>query len=182
MKLVRPSIKFAKIFSKALEEGPIVHMGLTDKDSFTKENFDESPEYYFQTLNEIENGDIETPSGIILKLDYYKFYWMIDNDKFIGCCSLRSSTDPETKHYLDHNTGHFGQSIVKSMRSQGYGSQQWELAKVKLKSLGLDYAVRGAHPDNIASWKGIERTGGKFFHDADDDLGWGISKMYKLKL
>lgn len=183
MKLVRPSIDFSNAFSDALSEGAILHMGLTDKDSFTKDQFDSNPEHYFQTLENIQRQDITTPNGTILKLDYHQLYWLISDDKFIGCCSLRYSNDPKTKHYLDHNTGHFGQSIVKSLRCQGYGSQQWEFAKVKLKKLGLAYAVRGADPDNIASWKGIERTGGVFSHTTTEDaLGWGIGKMYKFDL
>ena len=69
------------------------------------------------------------------------------------------------------------------MRSQGLGSQQWELAKVKLREAGLKYAVRGAHPDNIASWRGIEKTGGQYTHTTTEDtLGWGISKMYRFEL
>jgi len=183
MKRVRPSIQYKELFSNALKEGPIVHMGLTNRDSFTKERFDDNPEHYFDTLNDVEQSDITTPNGIALKFDYHRLFWLINDDQFIGCCSLRFSTDPQTTHFIDHNTGHFGQSIVKSLRSQGYGSQQWQLAKIKLKKLGLEYAIRGAHPDNIASWKGIDRTGGHHIHTTTSDaLGWGLGKMYRFDL
>ena len=182
MKLVKPSLLYADFFSEALNDGEIIHMALSDKDKITKEQFDANPQAYFQTLTDIENDEIVTPKGDVYKMDHHELLWMVDENKFIGCCSLRWSQNEKTEHFLWHYVGHFGQSIRSSMRGKGYGPKQWALAKSIFRAHGFDQITRGAGIDNIASDKSIRKTGGVFSHDIPDKTGWGKGKMYIMNL
>lgn len=182
MKLIRPSLQYAEIFSEALNDGEIIHMALTDKDKITKEQFDANPDAYFQTLKDIETNDVVTPNGHAYKLDHHELLWMIDDNKFIGCCSLRWAKNQASERFLWHDVGHFGQSIRASMQGQGYGPKQWELAKPIFCANGFNQITRGAGIENAASDKSIRKTGGVYSHDIPNNTGWGKGKMYIMNL
>ncbi len=68
------------------------------------------------------------------------------------------------------------------MRSKGYGSAQWELVKEYARNKGFKVIYRGANPDNIASLKGIQKTGGVLAVTSPDLTGWGETEMYRFDL
>ncbi len=180
LEFIRPSPAYITSFSEALSEEPFMHMALTNKDKITAEQFAKAPKDYFNLLQEIEQNPVLTPSGDIFEMDEHRILWAVKKREFIGGFSLRYAHKEKSKEFLDYYVGHCGLSVRPSQRNKGYGRSIWGYAREDAKKRGLAYIVGGAHPDNVASWKAIEKAGGQFSHIAPDRYGWGEGKMYKL--
>lgn len=68
------------------------------------------------------------------------------------------------RHYLNNyllaQGGHIGDSVRKSKRNQGYGTEQIKLALKFCKDIGIDKVLITCYKDNIASRKSIVKNGG----------------------
>ena len=89
------------------------------------------------------------------------FYFMVDEDRIIGCISIRHNLNTE---FLRKFGGHIGYNIRPSERGKGYGTEMLYLALFKCEELGLSDVMITCKKDNIASAKVIEANGGKL-HD-----------------
>ena len=87
----------------------------------------------------------------------YDIYWLVDGGEFIGIASVRHKLNAD----LELRGGHIGYEIVASKRGKGYGNKILELSLQKAKELGLAKVLVTSFENNIASWKVIEKNGGK---------------------
>lgn len=87
---------------------------------------------------------------------YYFDIYLTDGTK-IGYCDLRVGHNEET-----HIGGNIGYGIEKDYRGNGYAARAVELLKVLAKKHNMEYLIIACKPDNIASYKTIEKSGGKF--------------------
>lgn len=84
-------------------------------------------------------------------------YFIVDDDKFIGRLSIRSSLTPRLLQY----GGHIGYGINPKYWKMGYGTGALKLGLEKAKELVQEEKVLiTCDDDNIGSAKIIERNGG----------------------
>ena len=99
------------------------------------------------------------------------FYFMMDEDKIIGCISIRHNLNTD---FLRRFGGHIGYNVRPSERGKGYGTEMLYLALFKCEELGLSDVMITCKKDNIASAKVIEANGGKLHEEVyipeEDDI------------
>lgn len=84
-------------------------------------------------------------------------YFIVDDDKFIGRISIRTSLTPELLQY----GGNIGYGINPKYWRKGYGTDALRLGLIKAKELINDNKVLiTCDDDNIGSYKIIEANGG----------------------
>jgi predicted acetyltransferase len=85
-------------------------------------------------------------------------FWLMQNrERILGCSRLRHELTP----FLSREGGHIGYDIRSSERGKGYGTLLLRLTLDKARELGIGEVLITADEANIASWKVIERNGGK---------------------
>lgn len=149
MELIRPSKKYEKSWLQAIEE--------FRRDPKTIKLWEASGD-----INNIDDlaRDAELRSkGEKLPPGWvpYDLYWAIDKNEFVGIVSIRH----ELNDYLKQFGGHIGAEVVPSKRRLGYGQKILELSLQKARELGLGKVLVTSFENNIASWKIIEKNGGK---------------------
>jgi predicted acetyltransferase len=97
--------------------------------------------------------------GIDLPADWvpYNIYWLIDDGEIVGLVSIRHRLN----EFLAREGGHIGYEIVPSKRGKGYGNVLLELSLQKARGLGMNKVLLTSYDINDASWKIIEKMGGK---------------------
>lgn len=80
-----------------------------------------------------------------------KTWWLMDDNKFVGICSLRVGNTPE----LLHRGGNTSVEILPSMRGRGYGRQSLKLRIDMAKKLGMKSLLITCDTNNIASLNNI---------------------------
>lgn len=157
MQLLVPSLKYKDSFLDAL-----VEFEQTSEAGFWKFP-DETPRtieaYIERILNHAEGRDL--PENWVPSTSY----WLIDNDEFIGHVNIRHRLND----YLVNFAGHIGYAIRPSKRRQGYGSIILKLALPKATALGLNRILITCDDSNHASRKIIERNGGIFENQIDQE-------------
>jgi len=96
--------------------------------------------------------------GINLKPGYVlaDYYWLVDNNEFIGEISIRHKL---TESLLKYG-GHIGYGIKYSMWGKGYGTIMLKLALKEAKKLGINKVLITCDADNYGSAKVIENNNG----------------------
>jgi predicted acetyltransferase len=85
-------------------------------------------------------------------------FWLVRNgERILGCSRLRHTLTA----VLEREGGHIGYDIRPGEREQGYGTLLLRLTLDKARELGLTRVLVTADDANVASWKVIERNGGK---------------------
>lgn len=113
-------------------------------------------ESYEEWLNVLEKyKKIETlPEGKVITSQFLT-YTKAEN-KLVGVVQVRHKLND----YLLKFAGHIGDSVRKSERNKGYGTEQIELALKYAKSVGISKALIVCKEGNIASEKTIVNNGG----------------------
>ena len=85
-------------------------------------------------------------------------YWLVRSDGVIvGTSRLRHRLTPE----LEIFGGHIGYDVRPSERRKGYGTRLLALTLDKARALGLTYDMLTCDDDNVASYRVMERNGGR---------------------
>ena len=85
-------------------------------------------------------------------------FWLVRDDECIlGCSRIRHALTP----FLSHEGGHIGFDIRPTERGRGFGTLLLRLTLEKARELGLEEVLITADEANVASWKVIERNGGR---------------------
>jgi len=97
--------------------------------------------------------------GMELPADWvpYNIFWLVDGVEIVGIVSLRHKLND----FLAREGGHIGYEIVPSQRGKGYGNKILELSLRKAKEMGFTRILIASDDDNVASWKIMEKNGGK---------------------
>lgn len=111
-----------------------------------------SPAEYIQRFSDFSQGK-NLPVGFVPAT----MYWFIDNENFIGYANLRHALNEKLKE----RGGHIGYHIRSKYRKMGYGTKILGLALLKAKELRLKKVLITCDNSNIASYKIIEKNGGK---------------------
>lgn len=143
IRLVKPSMKYAASFKKALLE--------FKKEGRHNEGDPNDIDGYIKITKQYAADNV--PRG---KVGESKL-WIIDEGMFIGRIGIRHKLNKKLRQF----GGHIGYTIRPSKRKKGYGTKAMKLALHKAKSLGISKIMVTCDDDNIASQKIIERSGGK---------------------
>jgi len=149
MKLVRPTKKYAAGWKRAVGE-------------FRKDN---KTIKLWEVLGDPDDLDLVIKTARLhsqdknLPVDWvpYDIYWLVDGGEFIGIASVRHKLNAD----LEFRGGHIGYEVVASKRGKRYGNKILELSLQKAKELRLEKVLVTSFEGNAASWKIIEKNGGK---------------------
>lgn len=84
------------------------------------------------------------------------YFWLTENDEFIGEVSIRHRLTDE----LLRRGGHIGYGVKYSKWNNGYGTELLHQALLKAKYMNLHEVLITCNDDNIGSAKVIEKNGG----------------------
>ena len=85
-------------------------------------------------------------------------FWLVrDDERILGCSRMRHALTP----FLSYEGGHIGYDIRPTERGRGFGTLLLRLTLEKARKLGLQEVLITADEANVASWKVIERNGGR---------------------
>lgn len=101
---------------------------------------------------------IELPDGSTRPRLPYIVRWLWDGE-FCGSIALR--WQPGTYVLPDYVLGHIGYSIVEWKRGRGYATQALREMLSEARARGLERVQISAKDTNRASWRVIEKAGGK---------------------
>lgn len=125
-----------------------------------------------------DNRDItKLKPGYVPSYDYF----IVDDDKFIGRISIRTSLTPKLLQY----GGHIGYGIHPKYWKMGYGTQALKLGLIKSIEIGLkDKVLITCDDDNIGSYKIIEKNGGVLENkvENEEDGEKFLTRRYWIKL
>jgi ribosomal-protein-alanine N-acetyltransferase len=129
--------------------------------------------YVHEPAPTLENVTDILHNNILLQ---YKLYnhgrWAVhlkSNDEFIGWCGL--------KHIKEDDEIDLGYRFKEKYWGKGYGYEAVQATiDYGLKKLKLKRIVATALPENIASWKIMEKTGMKYIGDKVDKDNWLVKK------
>jgi len=113
----------------------------------------ESYEEWLKVLEKYKKFET-LPEGKVITSQFLT-YTKAEN-KLVGVVQVRH----ELNDYLLKFAGHIGDSVRKSERNKGYGTEQIELALKYAKSIGIKKALIVCKDGNIASEKTIINNGG----------------------
>jgi predicted acetyltransferase len=144
--LIRPTVSLAGDFQRLAEE----HLAHGDR---RYENAAQDVPAFIQLCEVNEAGRNLQPGWVPQST-----FWLVRNrERILGCSRLRHALTP----FLSNEGGHIGYDIRPSERGKGYGSVLLRLTLHKARELGLTEVLVTADEVNVASWKVIERSGGR---------------------
>ena len=113
----------------------------------------------------LKNRDAsKLPEGYVISYDYFA----VDDGKFIGRISIRTSLTERLMNF----GGHIGYGVTPKEWQKGYGSEMLRLGLIKAKELGIDERILlTCDDDNIGSYKIIEKNGGVLENKVENEVG-----------
>lgn len=158
MELVKPSIQYASGYLDAHKE----YQALGERLDIDYEERKNNMQAHIDSLEDASKG-----IGLAEELAPYTRYWAIVDGEFVGTVSIR--------HYLNEHLekigGHVGYDVRPSKRKKGYGSEMLKLALPIIQEMGITKALVTCDSTNIASRKIIEKNGGIFQDEIEQDEG-----------
>lgn len=157
--LVKPDLVYFNQYNDMMNEwllsGTQIAPWFLDKQFSTIESFEE----FIRMLDQYENSNISNEYSSTTS------YFVVDEDGcLVGGASLR--------HYLTvkgYNTwGHIGYGVRPSERGKGYATEILKLVLFEARKKHIYRVLVGAHEDNIASRRVIEKCGGIFDNIVED--------------
>lgn len=169
MELVNPSRTYKDSFISAVEE---YHRegGYTE---YAVEDLCRDFASVIASIRSQEQGD-GLPEGYVPQTTY----WLVDDDAFIGCVSIRRRLTES----LLREGGHIGYDIRPSRRRQGYGTHILALALPHAWNLGIERALVTCDDGNIGSAKIIESNGGVLENVTSGDGGRPAKRRYWITI
>ena len=135
---------------------PCINQFVTDKNEFQTNDVkrlvyayeNKDWDWYFQKIHDDEYK-INSHDGWVPT----KTWWLMDNDNFVGVCSLRLGNTPE----LLNRGGNTSVEILPSMRGRGYGHESLKLRVDMAKKLGMKSLLITCDANNIISFNNIKK-------------------------
>ena len=153
LKLITPEAKYLQSYLASLVE---------DKDEKAKADFEKrlvgsegSIEKLAKAM-QLGGGEIRVDNGQIYQRVPEYWYWLVDDNEYIGSLRIRT----ELNEFLKEYGGHVGYDVRGSQRRKGYATQMLALGIPYLKELGLEKVFITCDESNTASRKVIESNGG----------------------
>ncbi|MGH6895874.1 MAG: GNAT family N-acetyltransferase [Geminicoccaceae bacterium] len=174
--LVRPSVRHARSYVAALEEG--FRRGAQEVMSARRIRQIEGDFAAYVAAITDQTGRIRLPTGEIVPKVPFSVLWLVEGDAFIGEASIRH----ELNAYLMQEGGHVGYGIRPSRQRQGYGQLILALALEKCRLVGLERVLLTCLQDNVASARIIEANGGELENVIDGPGGRGPLRRYWISL
>lgn len=121
------------------------------------------------------------------EVNYAPLYGAFDGDKLVGMAQLYVSQDMMAGFKKDFGLEGYtvcelgGNLVLPEYRGRGITSTLQKIELELAKTLGFDYIISMAHPDNVASQKTLEKIGLKFYKTTTVAGGF-LRKLYMLKL
>ncbi|MCA0457385.1 MAG: GNAT family N-acetyltransferase [Chloroflexi bacterium] len=144
--LVAPDVAFQQSYLEALLEFHAENRNLEQDETVIEHDFAGYVRYlHMQSTDERREGLVPE-----------SFYWLVDDDLYIGRVSVRHSLNNRLLLF----GGHIGYEIRTSQRRKGYGTLILQLGLAKARSVGITRALVTCDDDNIGSAKVIEANGG----------------------
>lgn len=157
IKLVKQNKEMADWYINAIKNGfwpsSIKPDDLEEQVELLKNNFGKWLELRTQKENKVK-----LPTGELVERIPTDYYWLVNDEMFIGEIAIRHWLNDFTKEYA----GHIGYFIRKEMQQKGYGTKMLSLALPRAKQLGLKKVLITAKNTNIGSIKVIKANGGIF--------------------
>lgn len=177
--------------------------------NFVQKDEQEKPELSFKAVPEEDKeqllslidtvlGNLDDPSHFIpyeqweldsmFDPDYAPLYGAYDGDKLVGMAQLYVSQDMLSDFKKDCGLTEEnkicelgGNLVLPEYRGRGITTTLQGMLLELAKGEDFDYIISMAHPDNIGSWKTLEKVGLKY-HDEAKVAGGFLRKLYMLKL
>lgn len=170
MKLVKPTKKYGVGWKRAVEELK------NDSESIKLWEVLGDPDdldLIIKTARLHSQGK-NLPSGWVP----YDIYWLVEGEEVIGIVSIRHKLNDD----LELRGGNIGYEIVPSKRGKGHGNKILELSLRKVKELGFKKVLATSFENNIASWKIIEKNGGKLENKIKAEGENDVTRRYWIDL
>lgn len=164
--LTRPDVKYKRSYLEALHEFHLEGRHLDEDYGQVSSNFERYVEVQRDRADETK-----IPHGWVPE----SYFWLIDNDEYIGTTRLRHYLTPSLRQY----GGHIGYEIRPSKRLQGYGKEILRLALQEARQRGITRALVTCNRDNIGSRKIIEANGGVF--EGEDPVWSGGTTIHERR-
>jgi predicted acetyltransferase len=160
MRLVRPSRQYLASYAAALERGwsPDNVRGIeATREELQRIAADADAFLASMDDREAKGSPIALPDGSsVPRLPGWR-RWMWD-DEFAGSIGFR--WQPGTSALPPHCLGHIGYAVVPWKQGRGYATKALALVLPEARAEGLDYVEITTDPDNLASQRVIEASGG----------------------
>ena len=171
LKLIKPNKEFYDKYKEMMDEwytdGSRIAPWPLRMEYSSEEQFKEM----LNRVEEIERGENLGPFSSSTT------YWLYDDEKdnLIGASNLR--------HYLTEEGiklfGHIGYGIRPKERRKGYGTILLKMTLQEAKNRNIDRVLLGAYEDNVASWKLMEKCGGKHENTViDEETGKPVKRYW----
>ena len=178
MQLVSPTATYKESFLLAMEE--YQQIKATDRLYVYTLNLKDLKKNFRSHLHQLSDEAVgkNLPKGYVPQATYY---WLIDNDTFIGTVTIRHRLTDK----LLREGGHIGYDISPSKRRKGYGKKLLRhYCCQKAKELGIARALITCDETNMGSKKIIESNGGilktvlKWVKENPESFGTGLLSNY----
>lgn len=121
-----------------------------------------------------EHQGVDLPEGRVPATMLYGFV----DGKIIGRVSIRHKLND----YLRHRGGHIGYAVAERYRGKGYATEMFRQSLPFCKQVGIQDLMITCADDNSASWKVIEKFGGKLADKIWDDEDKEMIRRYWITL
>ena len=170
LRLVKPTKKYEKSWREAVEE--------FRKDSKTIKLWEVlgNPDDLDGIIRNarLHSQDKNLPKGWVP----YDLLWLVDGDEIVGIASIRHKLNP----FLLEAGGHIGYEVKPSKRGCGYANKILQLSLKRFEKLGIEKILVTAFDNNVASWKAIEKNGGKLKNRVKVENEKDTTRRYWIKL
>ena len=119
--------------------------------------------------------------------NYAPLYGAYDGDKLVGMAQLYVSQDMLDDFKKEFNLSDYsvcelgGNLVLPEYRGRGITTKLQKMELELAKTLGFDYIISMAHPDNIGSCKTLEKVGLDFIKTTTLSNGF-LRNLYMLKI
>ena len=162
-RLVVPSILLADAFMRFVDE---VRTAEADFPSVAQLRTADLSSYV-ERLEGMRTGSIETKAGVPLST-----FWLLDDaSEVVGVGTLRHRLTPALQEF----GGHSGYAVRPSERGRGYGTAILSAMLERTRPLAIARVVLTCDAANVASWRVMERCGGRL--DAEYDHAPSASRV-----
>lgn len=176
IQLVKPNAELLPSYLEAIQEAPYCNMALAFGDDSHAEILKDQDGY----LNKISMPSpwkVTLPDGAVFTITDHALYWITDGKRFIGSLPFRFAGDAEL---FENYCGHVGLAIRPSLLNIGYGVKAISLAADIAREKDFKYLLVTCDPNNSASKRLIEHSGGKIYRSNESFHGTGKNLIYKI--
>jgi len=173
----KPSLQLLPSYLEAIQEGHYRNMALGfGDDSF--EQIVQDPDAYLTKIQDPVSWKVKLPDGSAFDVTDHALFWITDGARFIGSLPFRFACDVEL---LENYCGHVGLAIRPSLLNIGYGVKALNLAREIARSKKLEFILATCDPNNSASKRLIEHSGGTLYRSNSDFHGSGPNLIYRIE-